>query len=291
MPWQPLPKMVRRPRQRSAAVHVRTNIAPRRIGDRRTPFSHVRIPKPYTMLSSSKSDVAYAAIKRAIIEQALTPGTKLPEDSLGTHFGMSRTLIRAALARLVAEGLVETSQKRTASVAQPSLDEARSVFEVRRCLEAAVVRLVTQRWQPSMGAALEGHVRLEEQAAKQGNTAASARLAGEFHQLLAQLAANPLLERYIGEVVSRCSLILAVYGRPHSADCAIAEHRAVIEALRAGDLRAARRLMTHHLSSVEHRALHGEAERKDQNLGEILGRYGTADAAAEAPIRKLRKAK
>src|ERR1700712_2136931 len=118
------------------------------------------------MLTSNKSDQAYSAIRQAIIEQALAPGTKLPEDSLGLHFGMSRTLIRAALARLVAEGLVETASKRTATVAQPSLEDARSVFELRRCLEAEVVRLVIARWQPAMGAALEAHIRLEEKAAK-----------------------------------------------------------------------------------------------------------------------------
>jgi DNA-binding GntR family transcriptional regulator len=235
---------------------------------------------------SDKSDAAYTAIKQAIIEGALTPGTKLPEDGLGTHFGMSRTLIRAALARLVAEGLVETQQKRTATVAQPSLEEARSVFELRRCLEAEVVRLVIARWQPALGATLEGHVRLEEQAAKQQQGPVSARLAGEFHQLLAQMAGNALLERYVGEVVSRCSLILAVYGRPHAADCAIAEHRGLIDALRRGDERAARKLMAHHLGSVEQRALHGESQRQEQDLGQILARYGAEPAAVTTPIAK-----
>lgn len=241
------------------------------------------------MLPSDKSDAAYTAVKQAIIEGALAPGTKLPEDSLGAHFGMSRTLIRAALARLVAEGLVETQHKRTATVAQPSLEEARSVFELRRCLEAEVVRLVIARWQPALGAALEGHVRLEEQAAKQPQAPVSARLAGEFHQLLAQMAGNPLLERYVGEVVSRCSLILAIYGRPHAADCAIAEHRGLIDALRRGDERAARKLMAHHLGSVEHRALHAESARQDQDLGQILGRYAAGPAAAATPIARPKR--
>lgn len=241
------------------------------------------------MLPSNKSDAAYTAIKQAIIEGALTPGTKLPEDSLGTHFGMSRTLIRAALARLVAEGLVETRQKRTATVAQPSLEEARSVFELRRCLEAEVVRLVIARWQPPFGATLEGHVRLEEQAARQQQAPVSARLAGEFHQLLAQMAGNPLLERYVGEVVSRCSLILAIYGRPHAADCAIAEHRGLIDALRRGDEKAARKLMAHHLGSVEQRALHAEAERHDQDLGQILSRYAADAAVPTAPMARPRR--
>ncbi|HEY4066624.1 MAG TPA: GntR family transcriptional regulator [Burkholderiaceae bacterium] len=240
------------------------------------------------MLSSNKADQAYTAIRQAIIEQALAPGTKLPEDSLGLHFGMSRTLIRAALARLVAEGLVETTLKRSATVAQPSLEEARSVFELRRCLEAEAVRLVLARWQPAMGAALEAHIRLEEQAAAAAQAAVSARLAGEFHQLLAQMSGNPLLERYLGELVSRCSLILAIYGRPHRTDCAIAEHRGFLDVLRRGDEKAARKLMAEHLGHVEQRALHGQAAGAQPDLGQILARYAKPAAEAAAPPRKRR---
>jgi DNA-binding GntR family transcriptional regulator len=242
------------------------------------------------MLTSNKSDQAYTAIRQAIIEQALAPGTKLPEDSLGTHFGMSRTLIRAALARLVAEGLVDTQQKRTATVAQPSLEEARSVFELRRCLEAEVVRLVIARWQPAMGAALEGHIRLEEEASKQRQAPVSARLAGEFHQLLARMTGNPLLERYVSEVVSRCSLILAIYGRPHRTDCAIDEHREFVAALRRKDDKAARKLMVDHLGHVEQRALHGQPAGAEPDLGQILARYSAQAAPVLATTTRKRRA-
>ena len=46
---------------------------------------------------------------------------------------------------------------------------------------------------------------------------------------------NRLLQRYLSEVVSRCSLILAMYGRPHSSDCGITEHRDIVAALRRRD--------------------------------------------------------
>jgi DNA-binding GntR family transcriptional regulator len=45
------------------------------------------------------------------------------------------------------------------------------------------------------------------------------RLIGKFHLVLARMTGNGLLTRHITEVVSRCSLILAIYGRPHSAEC------------------------------------------------------------------------
>ena len=239
----------------------------------------------------SKSEVAYLALKHAVIEQALTPGTKLPEDTLAAHLNVSRTLVREALARLIAEGLVDAGRRRTATVAQPSRAEAHNVFEARACLEREVVRLVIERWTPSMGAALEGHLRDEEDAARTQPPALCARLAGEFHIRLAQLAGNPVITRYLSELVSRCSLILAIYGNAHSSQCGIDEHKALIEAFRRGDEKSALRLMGAHLSSVEERALMPEKKPVDEDIGSILGRYVAAadgGGAAYAP-RHARK--
>lgn len=234
----------------------------------------------------SKSEVAYLALKHAVIEQALTPGTKLPEDTLAAHLNVSRTLVREALARLIAEGLVDAGRRRTATVAQPSRAEAHNVFEARACLEREVVRLVIERWTPSMGAALEGHLRDEEDAARTQPPALCARLAGEFHIRLAQLAGNPVITRYLSELVSRCSLILAIYGNTHSPQCGIDEHKALIEALRRRDAKAALRLMDAHLASIQQRALAPEKKPVDDNLGGILGRYA---ASVAAPARRARK--
>ncbi len=225
---------------------------------------------------SQKADVAYLALRQAIIEQALTPGTKLPEDPLAEQFEISRTLVRAALARLASEGLIEVGNKRTATVAQPSLDEARAVFEVRRCLEAEVVRLACERWQAAWRAPLEAHVRQEQAAAKAGQANVSIRLAGEFHIHLARLSGNPLLTRYLSEVTTRCSLILAVYGRPHSSDCAVNEHRTLIDAMARRDSPTAMRLMAEHLAGIEDRALIPRTVRQDQDLGSILAQYAQA---------------
>jgi len=225
------------------------------------------------MSDTSKSERAYRAIKHAVIEQALPPGTRLPEDELGTHLQVSRTLIREALARLAAEGLVEAGHKRTATVAQPTRAEAQSVFEARACLEQEVVRRVMAGWTPAMGAVLEGHVRIEERAAREEAHPVCGRLAGEFHIKLAELAGNPTIARYVSELVSRCSLILAVHGRAHASDCAVDEHKALIEAFRQGDGKAAVRLMVSHLEHVQDRALAPERKAPEEDLGGVLGRY------------------
>lgn len=223
--------------------------------------------------TSSRADVAHQALRQAIIEQALPPGTKLPEDEIGREFGMSRTLARTTLQKLEAEGLVETRRKRTATVAKPTLQEARQIFEVRRALEREAVRLVAHRWQPEFGAALDGHIREEEEAVAAGREALSIRLAGEFHSKLCALAGNVLLHKYLGELVSRCSLILATFGRPHSSECGIAEHRAIVAALRKRDAETAVALMDAHVGSVEERALLPKDDAPPMSLKSVLARY------------------
>jgi DNA-binding GntR family transcriptional regulator len=242
--------------------------------------------------NSVRSEAAYQALRRAIIEQALSPGTKLPEDEIGAHFGMSRTLVRATLARLHSEGLVDTPPKRSATVAQPTLKEAKDVFAIRRVLEREAVRLVIEKWKPEFGALLDGHIREEKAADAAGDPRVSIRLAGEFHIALASLTDNATLRRYLGELVSRCSLILAMYGRPHSSDCAISEHQEIVAALRRRDAARAVALMDEHVGSVEQRALLSETA-PEQELSAVLARYGSAIAAraSAVDIRGARRAK
>jgi DNA-binding GntR family transcriptional regulator len=232
--------------------------------------------------TSPRADLAYQALRRAIIEQALRPGAKLPEDQIGAHFGMSRTLARATLGRLHAEGLVDARPRRTVTVALPTLEEAREVFEVRRALEREVVGLVVRRWRPEYGAELEGHVREEDAAKARRDDPVSIRLAGEFHIRLAAMSGNRLLERYIGELVSRCSLILALFGRPHSSEYAVDEHSEIISALRRGDAAAAIRLMDDHVGSVERRALLASGADAEPTLGAVLSRYAAAIEASNS---------
>ena len=94
---------------------------------------------------------------------------------------------------------------------------------------------------------------------------------GDFHIKLAAMTGNDLLLRYVQEVSSRCSLILALYGRPHSSDCAVSEHRQLIRSLRSGDVKTAVRLMDQHLGAVAARAM--LAPRRAQDIQDALGPY------------------
>ncbi len=217
----------------------------------------------------------YTSLRRAIIEQALAPGTKLPEDSVGSSFGVSRTVVRSAVVRLVAEGLVVQQPNMRATVASPSLEEGRAIFRVRRGLERMVIEEVAGRLVPSQLARLRAHVASEEEARPRSEPE-SIRLAGEFHALLAELAGSELLNRYVNEVVSRSSLILALYGRPHSSECAVNEHSMLIDALERGETDVAMRIMDEHLVAVATRGLLESDTKRERSLQDILSAYRPA---------------
>ncbi|EPE97467.1 GntR family transcriptional regulator [Rhizobium grahamii] len=218
----------------------------------------------------SKSDAVYRTLKRAILDQALAAGTKLPEDSIGERLGVSRTIVRQALARLNGEGLIELRPHKGACVAQPSLEDARHIFAVRQSLETLVVDTLIGKLTPQQIRQLEAHVDAEG-AARTNNTSASIQLAGEFHVLLAKLTENDVLLRYVTELVSRSSLILSLYGRPHSPDCAVSEHRELIAALDKGEREHACELMRHHIDAITTRALLKGNSEKD--FPDLLAAY------------------
>src|SRR5215510_11920951 len=114
--------------------------------------------------ATDRARLIYLALRHAIIEQALEPGAKLPEDTIGERFGASRTIVRHVLGQLSAEGLVELRRNHGATVATPSWDEARDLFDVRVGLEALVVTRLAGRLTPDQVKRLNSHVQEEERA-------------------------------------------------------------------------------------------------------------------------------
>jgi DNA-binding GntR family transcriptional regulator len=232
-----------------------------------------KMPNKVNGKMASRIDIAYTALRRAILEQALEPGTKLPEDAVGSGFDMSRTLAREVLAKLQFDGLVDIKRGRSARVASPSLSDANDIFHLRKILEGEVVHRIVEHWSADIANELKAHIREEETAAKAGKAHVSIRLAGEFHIKLAEMAGSHLLARFVNEVVNRCSLILALYGRPHSSECAVSEHGALFDAFETGNLDVAMSLMDRHIGSVEERALIAEDAEEKPDLHDIIGLY------------------
>lgn len=191
------------------------------------------------------------ALTKAIVEHRLQPGSKLAEQKLADHFGVSRTLVRQALFQLSQNRLIRLEPARGAFVAAPTVDEARQVFAVRRMLEAEMTRAFVRQSTPARIKALREHVAHEKDAVSGGSARQRNELLGDFHVRMAELMGNEVLAQMLGELVSRCALITLMYQSSSAAEHSHDEHADIVKALAARDEERAVRLMTEHLEHVE----------------------------------------
>lgn len=188
---------------------------------------------------------------KAIIGHTIPPGTPLHEDKLSRAFAVSRTVIRKALQQLAHERLVAMVPNKGASVAKPSADEARQVFEARRAVERILVERTVALASDQDLKGLARLARAEQQAFLHGKKADRLKLSGEFHRQLAILAGNTVLEGFLAELVSRTSLILALYESPGAVPCSHTEHLEIANAMLQRDGARSAQYMEHHLRHIE----------------------------------------
>ena len=191
------------------------------------------------------------SLTRAVVEHRLQPGTKLAEQKLADHFGVSRTLVRQALFQLAQNRLVTLEPARGAFVSTPSVTEARQVFAVRRMLETQMTREFVRSMTPSKLKVLRAHVQSEAAALNAQDATGRTELLGDFHVRMAELMGNDVLAQMLRDLISRCALITLMYQSDSEAAHSHEEHAEIVTALAAGDEEAAVQLMHSHLEHVE----------------------------------------
>lgn len=209
---------------------------------------------PSAALGEDRTTMIRDHLRDAIVDRRLAPGTKLNEAEVGTLFDVSRTVVRAALQALAFEGLVKTERNRGAFVANPTPDEARQVFDSRRLIEPGIARSAAERITAAEIAAFRD--RLSNENRIMGERGPSARRAeihasGDFHLLLASVAGNAILLRFMEELVARSSLVIALYGRSGASSCGHGDHANILAALEQRDGELAGRLLLTHIDHIE----------------------------------------
>jgi DNA-binding GntR family transcriptional regulator len=202
-------------------------------------------------MESSTTHVIVESLTRAIVEHRLQPGTKLAEQKLADHFGVSRTLVRQALHQLSQNRLIRLEPARGAFVAAPTSSEARQVFAVRRMLEVEMARAFARESTPARIKALREHMAREKAAVDEGDASGRIELLGDFHVRIAELMGNEVLAQILRDLVSRSSLITLMYQRDGAARHSQQEHVELVRAFAARDEGRAARLMDEHLLHVE----------------------------------------
>jgi DNA-binding GntR family transcriptional regulator len=208
--------------------------------------------KPASPKRNGRSDeLIHGQIYAAITSHKLAPGTALQEDALARAFKVSRTVVRKALQRLAHERLVDLVPNRGASVARPTAQESRAVFEARRLIERILIERAVET---SDDAGVEKLIELansELASQKKGTKQKRLQLSGDFHRQLGALSGNAVINEFLNELISRTSLIIALYESAGAVPCSHSEHLEIAMALKRRDKRKAAQYMDHHLQHIE----------------------------------------
>jgi DNA-binding GntR family transcriptional regulator len=216
---------------------------------------------PATIQGGTEQPI-YDAVSEAVLDQRLAPGTRLTEGSLVDLFGVSRTIVRMALLRLAHDHIVTLRPNHGATIASPTRDETRAVFEARRMIECAALPAAIAHAAARQIDNMRTLVRQEDAAFHVGEVRSWIRLSGEFHRRLVALARNPVILHYTNELVTQSLLMTALYMPRGQTVCATDEHLLLIDAVAARDERRAIRLLRTHLDACEARlALDREADQ------------------------------
>ncbi len=218
-----------------------------------------------------KDDAVYATLSHALLAGALPAGTQLIETRIAAVFGVSRERVRKALHRLGHERLLELVPNKGAFVKTPTLEQARDIYEARRVVEGGIVARLAGRLSQQQIHALRTHLATEQAASDQGDRAASVRLSGEFHLLLAAATGSDAVVHDLRELVSRTSMLVALFEESSASHCGCEEHGAILSQLEKNDVNGVLNAMYAHLSLIETRLQHrppGDAVETEAILAE-----------------------
>jgi len=201
----------------------------------------------------TKNEYAYAAVRDRIMSGALPHGAPVSQEALAAELRVSTTPLREAMRRLASEGLVVLDAHRDARVAALTVDEARSLFEVRQQLDPLALRLAAERRDDADTADIKSAATsLKPLDAGSGLEALAAHRA--FHAALYRASHNDLLVSLLDGLWDKAdryrrAALEARDDSPADRNRVQREHKAMMAAVLDGDPDAAERHMRSHVAN------------------------------------------
>jgi DNA-binding GntR family transcriptional regulator len=197
--------------------------------------------------SGYRVEEAYRHLKTRIMSADLPPGASLNELEIAATLGTSRTPVREAIRKLEQEGLAMRYPNRGAIVTKLSMTDVLEIWQLREILEPAACGLAADRIDRDALARIEGAF-LELRGQEMGPEAYEAFLRADvgLHGLIVDSTGNATLRSVLGMLNERIVQVRVVTS-PARFRHAVAEHLAIIAALKARDAQDAMAAMRRHL--------------------------------------------
>ena len=205
--------------------------------------------------TTSLPDAVYDAVRESIVTARIEPGSLVTETAIALEYGVARPTAKAALERLVSEGLLARQAHKTARVPELDRDDIRDLYANRALIEhEAIQNLAKLGLVPADALAL--HRELLE-SARADDRAALARTDIDFHRALVLGQSSPRLARMHALIMGEIELgIGQVQAHQLMSPADVAEqHEGILDALKAGDIALSGRLTREHIFTARDRLL------------------------------------
>ena len=206
---------------------------------------------------ASATGKAYETLKQRVVGGTYAPGAQLKEEHLARELRVSRTPVRAALKRLVEDGLATADPNRGVRVSEWTEFDIEETFELRGLLESHAAELAARRGGAQLADRLDDLNQQMDRAIAAGGAALPQRLQeinSRFHRAILEGSGSPRLRSMLAglidmPIVIRSHFISTLQDKVQS----LQHHRDLAAAVRAGDGELARQVMQLHLRVASHR--------------------------------------
>lgn len=203
------------------------------------------------------ADNAYELLKQRLIAGSYAPGAQLKEEHIARELEISRTPIRAALKRLVQDGLATADAGRGVRVSEWTESDVEETYELRRLLEGHAAELAARRGGALLAERLDELNAQMEQAisgADDGLAGQLQQINAQFHRLILDASGSPRLRAMLAGLIDMPIVIRSHFiSTRQDFVQSLNHHRDLAAAVRAGDSNLAREVMQLHLKVASHR--------------------------------------
>ena len=193
-------------------------------------------------------DIVFQNLRNAIITGELQPGERLMETQLGEKLGVSRTPIREAIRKLELEGLVVMVPRKGAQVAQFTEKDIQDVLEVRAALDALAAKIACKRMDDRTFLKLQLAIAEYSYAAKNKELQTMIEKDVAFHDIIIEATQNDKLIQIFNNLKEQVNRYRITYLKnTEDSETVVAEHTAILEALKNKDEEMASNLASKHI--------------------------------------------
>ena len=194
----------------------------------------------------------YQAVKQKILDLEVDPTQPIDEKALVRATGSSLTMVQQALERLADDGIVVKQRRRWYVARASTASIMREIVEFRTTLEGMCARLAAERITAEEVEGMEQLIHDFDRVLKEGDNKALIAVDQKFHRRLYEASGNRFLARALDEMYSLIyRLFFFALDRMGSVRGNVEDHRDILAAIKAGDGRAAERLIQQHIGDFQ----------------------------------------